>query len=76
MGKEEKSETLFIDKIRNNCEEVALKCTPLRIAAVEDFKVVPFRASQTASLVQQFIAIGTTDDYDDNSWLNLKILDT
>lgn len=32
MRKEEKSETLFIDKVRNNCEEVALKCTALRIA--------------------------------------------
>lgn len=34
VGKEEKSETLFIDKVRNNCEEAALKCTAaLGIAA-------------------------------------------
>jgi len=33
VGKEEKSEILFIDKVRNNCEEAALKCTAFRIAA-------------------------------------------
>lgn len=61
VGKEEKSETLFIDKVRNNCEEAALKWIAADAPASwgdqrKLFKAVVNRA-QTAGLVEQFIPL-------------------